>query len=132
MDTGLIVHCLVTRKKGTELLILKRSFNESYLPGVWDVPGGTLEWGEDPFEGVARETKEEAGLSISSTRLIDYYSNVDSGKQKHFVTLIFVAEHEGDQEPTLSEDHDEFAWITKEEAKDYDLIHYLPSFIDQL
>ena len=132
MDIGLIVHCLVTRKGGAELLILKRSLNEDYLPGVWDVPGGTLEWGEDPFEGVARETKEEVGLLISNARLLDYYSNVDSGKQKHFVTLIFVTEYEDDQLPTLSEDHSEYAWITKEEAKDYNLLHYLPSFIYQL
>ena len=132
MDIGLIVHCLVTRKQGTEVLILKRSLEESYLPGVWDVPGGALEWGEDPFEGVARETKEEAGLLILNAKLFDYYSNVDSGKQKHFVTLIFVAEHEGDREPILSEDHSEYAWISKEEVKDYDLIHYLPSFIDKL
>jgi hypothetical protein len=39
MDIGLIVHCLLTRKGGTEVLILKRSLDESYLPGVWDVPG---------------------------------------------------------------------------------------------
>ena len=132
MDIGLIVHCLVTRKAGKEILILKRSLNEDYLPGIWDVPGDTLEWGEDPFEGVARETKEEAGLLISDAKLLDYYSNVDSGKQKHFVTLIFVTEYDGDKLPTLSEDHSEYAWITKEEAKDYDLLHYLPSFIDQL
>lgn len=132
MDIGLVVHCLITRKGGTELLIMKRSLDETYLPGVWDVPGGTLEWGEDPFEGVARETQEEAGLDIKSAKLFDYYSNVDSGKQKHFVTLIFVTEYDGDQEPTLSEDHAEYAWVTKEESKQYDLIHYLPSFIDKL
>ena len=30
----------------------------------WDIPGGHLEDGEEPIDGVRRETEEEAGVSF--------------------------------------------------------------------
>lgn len=33
------------------------------LAGHWTLPGGGLEFGEDPLEGVLRELEEETGLS---------------------------------------------------------------------
>jgi len=30
-----------------------------HKPGTWDIPGGRLELGEDPFLGLKRETHEE-------------------------------------------------------------------------
>lgn len=36
---------------------------------LWDLPGGGLEPGELPTEGVVRETKEETGLNVDVERL---------------------------------------------------------------
>ncbi len=36
---------------------------------LWDLPGGGLEPGECPTEGVIRETKEETGLDVEVDRL---------------------------------------------------------------
>ncbi len=36
---------------------------------LWDLPGGGLEPGELPTEGVVRETKEETGLGVEVERL---------------------------------------------------------------
>ncbi len=32
--------------------------------GLWDLPGGGLEWGADPQEDLEREIKEEMGLAV--------------------------------------------------------------------
>ena len=32
--------------------------------GLWDIPGGFLDEGEDPVEGLKREFVEETGLSV--------------------------------------------------------------------
>src|SRR5207247_8513149 len=32
--------------------------------GYWDLPGGFLEEGEEPLEGLAREFREETGLAV--------------------------------------------------------------------
>src|SRR3954466_5714965 len=32
--------------------------------GLWDLPGGFLEEGEEPLDGLAREFREETGLAV--------------------------------------------------------------------
>ncbi len=32
--------------------------------GCWDLPGGGLDWGEDPHVGLAREVQEEMGIEL--------------------------------------------------------------------
>ena len=41
---------------------------------VWNLPGGRLEYGEAPWEGVVREVKEETGLDVEVKRLSGVYS----------------------------------------------------------
>jgi len=38
--------------------------------GTWEIPGGSLEEGEFPFDGAAREVKEELGLDLKPGRLL--------------------------------------------------------------
>jgi 8-oxo-dGTP diphosphatase len=38
--------------------------------GYWDVPGGFLEEGEEPLDGLRRELREETGLEITPTRFL--------------------------------------------------------------
>ncbi|WP_313896047.1 NUDIX hydrolase [Streptomyces sp. YIM 98790] len=45
------------------VLLVRRSYRERFLPGVWGVPSGKLEPGERPEDAVLRELKEETGLS---------------------------------------------------------------------
>ncbi|MGH2504738.1 MAG: NUDIX hydrolase [Ktedonobacterales bacterium] len=40
----------------------------------WGQPGGGLEPGETPWEGVVREVREETGLDVEVTRLAGVYS----------------------------------------------------------
>jgi 8-oxo-dGTP pyrophosphatase MutT (NUDIX family) len=48
-----------------KVLMGKRNDN-----GKWTNPGGHLEKGEDPFEGVMRELKEETGLDAIDAKLV--------------------------------------------------------------
>lgn len=43
----------------------------------WNLPGGALESGEAPWDGVVREVKEETGLDVEVTRLFGVYSKPD-------------------------------------------------------
>ena len=40
----------------------------------WCQPGGGMEAGETPWEGVVRETREETGLEVAVKRLVGVYS----------------------------------------------------------
>jgi 8-oxo-dGTP diphosphatase len=131
MQKGLIVHTTIIDKDG-RVLILKRSEKDNVLPGYWDIPGGTLEDGEDPAAGAVREAKEEAGLEISSPKIFFQKSNVDTGKDKQFVTLVFSAEYNGGVITLNPEDHVEYAWIKPQEIGNYQAVNYLPGCLQEL
>ena len=47
-----------------KLLVVKRAKDEVQMPNIWELPGGRLNPGEDPFIGIIREVREETGLYI--------------------------------------------------------------------
>jgi len=131
MDKGIIVHSAIINNG--KLLILKR-IADTYLGNYWDLPGGTLEDGEDPATGATRETFEETGIKISELRLFHYYSNVDKKKNKQFVTLIFKAKAESDLSEILlnSREHSDFKWVDLKDVSKYQTVNYLPSCVELL
>ena len=124
MQKGLIIHTLITNDKG-EILIIQRSKNEDVLPEYWDIPGGTLEDGEDPATGAIRETREETGIDITNPRLFFYRSKVDVVKNKQFVALIFWAKCANQQVVLNPDDHQAYTWIKPSEIGQYKTVEYL-------
>ena len=57
----------------------KRFLLQKEESGVWDLPGGGLEFGEKPKEALEREVREEMGL-----RVFDI-----SSKPDYFITVLF-------------------------------------------
>ena len=132
MKIRLIVHTLIFNDK-REILIAKRSDSDSVLPGYWDIPGGTLGFGEDPAIGAMREVLEESGLKITSPNLFAYTSNVDSAKDTQFVRLIFIAQSPKDPVVKLNpEEHSEYSWVKTDRADSYKLVDYLPQIFKAL
>jgi ADP-ribose pyrophosphatase YjhB (NUDIX family) len=56
----LSVKALILDEDRTKFLLVQED------NGKWELPGGGLDWGESPQEGVAREIKEEMGLNVVS------------------------------------------------------------------
>ena len=99
-----------------QLLILKRRPNDSHKPGAWDVPGGRLEPGESPFEGLKREAKEEANLEINILMPLDVHHFVRDDGQK-ITLMIFLCQLAGG-EVKLSEEHTEYKWVDLNSSSD--------------
>jgi len=98
-------------EKDGKLLIIKRSENAKVYPGHWDLPGGKLEHGETPKEGLEREVKEETNLEIKIGELI--FSYLETKKHASYV-VVYACELLSD-EIKLSKEHSEYKWATKEE-----------------
>lgn len=55
---------VVVRPDG-KFLITKRVMTKTWAPGCWEVSGGAAQAGEESYEAVLREVKEETGLDVS-------------------------------------------------------------------
>jgi 8-oxo-dGTP pyrophosphatase MutT (NUDIX family) len=93
---------------GLEALLVQRSKAVKHMGGMWVFPGGKVDDSDYPSDrdayGAAvnaaiRETREEAGLSISSEQLV-YLSHWTTpvGAPKRFSTWFFLAILDSDQE----------------------------------
>ena len=117
-----------------QYLILKRSNSEKVFPGMWTVPGGKLSTGdfsELPKEtehywynviekALRREVLEEANITIKNIWYLTSLARItDEGYGS--LVLSFVADL-ADGQVKISEDMQDWAWVTYDEAKKYNLI----------
>lgn len=102
-------------------LIVKRSENEKFLPEYWELPGGKVDFGEDPKEGLIREYMEEVSLTVSVGKPVRTFSYVSSDGNRHTVEIVYVCSLSSidDEDVKLSSAHTEFKWITNEEVDNY-------------
>lgn len=90
------------------VLLIRRARSVGWDPGLWELPGGKGEWGETLQDTLAREAREETGLTIEVREPI----HVTHFKKEPFwvTTVTFICELvDGDVE--LSDEHEEFAWV---------------------
>jgi 8-oxo-dGTP pyrophosphatase MutT (NUDIX family) len=92
----LSAYALVLR--GSDVLLTQLS-SRTTRPGVWTLPGGGIDHGEDPRDAVRREVYEETGLRVEPGRLLDVGSSHLVGtapdgvlEDYHVVRLLFEAE----------------------------------------
>jgi 8-oxo-dGTP diphosphatase len=57
-------------------VLLVRASTRSGTPGVWSLPGGAVDHGENPNDTVVRETAAETGLSVAVVRLRDVLADM--------------------------------------------------------
>lgn len=130
-----VVATAIIAKNG-KYLIVKRAPHEKAFPNKWTVPGGKLvlhEYQHLPRTGdtapqwynvvdyvLRKEVREEVGLEIDTPRFVcDLVFVRPDGYP--VVTLSYWASHKSG-EVSLCKDLIEYAWVTPEEAKNYDLI----------
>ena len=67
MPNGAPLHVMagVLRRDDERLLIAERPPGK-HLAGLWEFPGGKLDPGESPFDGLRRELAEELGIRIDA------------------------------------------------------------------
>lgn len=65
------------------LLLVQRA-NEPHR-GLWTLPAGFVNAGEDPAEAAARECLEETGLSVEITGIIDIFAGREHARGSDFV-----------------------------------------------
>ncbi len=82
------------------ILLIRRADN-----GLWAMPGGALEVGETPAQGVEREALEETGVHCQATHLIGVFDSRRCGSTTRHHLYMFVFLCRPLKEPSESPSH---------------------------
>lgn len=136
------VTCII--EKDGKFLITKRAPREKVWPGKWTVPGGKYNFNDykdlprtpetsPQWYSVAefvlrKEVREEVGLEIEKP---EYVTDLVFIRPDGYpvVTLSFWARWKNG-EVKLNHEMTEFAWVSAEKAKQYDMIEGIPEEIE--
>ena len=89
----------------------------AYAPdaGLWDAPGGFLEEGENPFDGLRRELLEETGLTIEPGAFVGAFTDTygDGPGATAVLNLVWEASVVAG-EPAPADDVSELRWFPRD------------------
>lgn len=92
-----------------QLLILKREPKNVQKPNIWELPGGRLELGENPIEGMKREIREEAGIEVDVLHPFNvrHFTRADG---QVITMLVFLCKAK-ETAVRLSSEHTAYEWV---------------------
>jgi 8-oxo-dGTP pyrophosphatase MutT (NUDIX family) len=113
MDSQVAVKAVI-RNKGGKYLIVRED-------KTWQGVGGRLQSGESLEAGLRRETEEETGiadLEVGKVIHVDEWFAKPEGELKHIVAIFFLCKT-GTSEIRLSDEHNDFAWVSVDDLETY-------------
>lgn len=98
-------------KQGNKIMILR------HKDGIYDFPGGRLEWGESLFDSLQRELSEEIGIKLDGQpSLFHVWNYISKDKERHSVMIYYIYKLKGGRN-LVSPEGLEILWLTKDEMK---------------
>ena len=102
-------------------LITKRVMTKAWAPGWWEVSGGAAQAGEESYDAVLREVREETGLDVSSAEggyVFTYHRENPGEGDNYFVDVYrFVLDFKEEDLKLQTEETDGYRLATAEEIK---------------
>lgn len=101
-----------------EVFLAKRSQVKKFLPGVFELPGGHIDFGENIVDGLKREIKEEFNVEASVGDPFAVFTYENQIKGSHSIEVIYFAKFvDSDKKIKIDlEDHLEYGWFTQSEV----------------
>ncbi len=126
-EIKIVAKVFVINPKGL-ILTLQRSKTDHIRPLEWDLPGGSVDYGEDPTDAVVREAKEEADLSLKDVQI---FATKTTNNGNYVVRLLYCA-HTNTDSVTLSPEHGDYKWVTRPEFNELDIPDYYKNCLQHL
>jgi 8-oxo-dGTP diphosphatase len=110
-------------------LLAARRTGPPELAGQWELPGGKIEPGESPVEALARELREELGVTVEVGRIWEVLHH--RYPDYEVVMLVYVCQLAPGQVPRCLEVAD-LAWCTPGDLGRYDILPADAPLVDRL
>ena len=108
MNQRIAVRAIIRKNERT--LLLRRSTGRQSILGKYELPGGRLDYGEQPEDALGRYLKTEAGLMMKTAQLFDVLTYIDHDDRdiQYVFILYLVSLTDTDAKVTLSENYDHY------------------------
>jgi 8-oxo-dGTP pyrophosphatase MutT (NUDIX family) len=98
-----------------KVFLPKRAARKKFLPNVYELPGGHIDFGEDIVEGLRREIAEEFRMSVQVGDPFAAFTYKNPIKGSHSIEVIYFATF---IEPIVNiqlhvEDHSSYGWFAE-------------------
>ncbi|MFA6296487.1 MAG: NUDIX domain-containing protein [Patescibacteria group bacterium] len=120
-----------------QVFLAQRGIKARNEKGLWDFPGGSVEFGEKCEDATIREIKEEYGFEIEIMEFLEFVNHIMPTEKQHWVSTTFIAKYKSGQPKILEpEKCSQIKWINLKEinprtltiASQSDLKTYIKKF----
>ena len=113
MRQRVVVQGLV--QKGSKVLLLRRALGAPFLEGKYELPGGEVDYGEQPEDAIKRHLRIATGLdTVGNLQLFDAisYVNFEEGDNSQYVLIVYLLNIKTlPGKIVLSHRHNRFHWL---------------------
>jgi 8-oxo-dGTP pyrophosphatase MutT (NUDIX family) len=119
-------------RKEDKYLVLRRSPQKKYAPGVIHPVGGKVDIGENPYTTAEREVQEEAGVKVKNMRLEAVIQEIKPVKDEPYNWLIFHFSGDYDSGEVITTEEGELVWLTADEIRNEKLFPSVKLVIEHI
>ena len=109
-----VVGAIILNEKNQVLIMSRKT--DDFMGGIDELPSGNMEQGENIYEALVREVKEETNLGVVNVK--SYIGSFDyifgSGKKARQYNFALNVKNTGN---IILTEHDEYNWLTIEEIR---------------
>ena len=109
-----VVGAIILNEKNQVLIMSRKT--DDFMGGIDELPSGNMEQGENIYEALVREVKEETNLDVVNVK--SYIGSFDyifgSGKKARQYNFALNVKNTGN---IILTEHDEYNWLTIEEIR---------------
>ena len=119
--------------QGPRILLCRISNHLPLDAGRWTLPGGGIDFGEDPADAMVREVHEETGLTVRPLEIagIDSFYVREAEREFHGVRIIYRTEIAGGAlRYEVDGTTDLCAWWSPEEARGLPLVNLVSAGLE--
>jgi 8-oxo-dGTP pyrophosphatase MutT (NUDIX family) len=107
-----------------EILLLRRSRDDDFAPGLWGFPGGHIHEGETPEQTMRRELEEETGeeVALRTVRPIRRIGPVRDTRYGGVYEVHLFLFRYGGGSVRCNAEHDAHAWVSRDAYRSYAVV----------
>jgi len=94
------------------VLFVQRPRTSSHYPGYYEIPGGKVEAGEQPYDALRRELKEEIDLELVSTKTPTFHTELDMDGETLQFTVYELTKSDWTGQARCMEEQPDMTWLS--------------------